>query len=234
MKNFEKSISSFYDSYGSDDFKKGCNERHLFLYDKLIEYGLKDNSSILELGCGSGIITKLISQKVKSGKIVSSDISPKSIEISKNINKNKNIELIVADIVKFKYDNFIFDYISLFDILEHVPEEEHLGIFQNIKTMMGNNSKLMIHVPTYEEITYGRINYPEELQIIDQPLKVEDIIAKTAEAGLRLEYMTLSNIWHKCDYQLFVLGVNKPYEAEEIPAPRRSLLSKIYIKFLKK
>lgn len=234
MKNFENSVSSFYDSYGSDDFKKGCNERHFFLYNKLVEFGLANNSSILELGCGSGIITKLISKKVKTGKIVTSDISPKSIEISKSINKSKNIEFIVADIVKFKHDNSVFDYISLFDILEHVPEEEHLGIFQNIKTMMNEDSKLLIHVPTYEEITYGRINYPEKLQIIDQPLKVEDLIQKTAKAGLRLEYMALSNIWHKYDYQLFVLGIDKPYKNEEIPIPKKSLLSKVYTKLFKK
>ncbi|MBL4704495.1 MAG: class I SAM-dependent methyltransferase, partial [Flavobacteriales bacterium] len=121
MTNSNESVSTFYDSYGEADFKKGCNERHLFLYDKLVEFGLKDDSSLLELGCGVGIITKLISRKITTGKIITSDISDQSIEISKRHNKEENIEFIVSDIVKFKRENDQFDYITLFDILEHVP-----------------------------------------------------------------------------------------------------------------
>lgn len=230
MTESDGSVSTFYDGYGAADFKKGLNERHLFVCNKLVEHGMNDNSSVLELGCGVGIITRLISNKVTSGKIVSSDISPESIEISKSHNKASNIEFDVSDIVNFKREGQSFNFITLFDVMEHVPEQEHEAIFKNLRTLMTEESKVLVHVPTYENIIYSQTAYPERLQIIDQPLKVEDMVTRAAKAGLRLQKMELSNIWHECDYQLFVFGVDKPYTAIEIPQAKRSLLKRAYQK----
>jgi trans-aconitate 2-methyltransferase len=234
MTGTSDSVSTFYDSYGADDFKKGCNERHMFLYEKLINLGMKADSSVLELGCGAGIITKLISRTVTSGKIIASDISPKSIAQSKSYNTQSNIEFDVSDVVEFRKENTEFDFITLFDIMEHVPQEGHLQVFQNISAMMGKQSKLVVHVPTYENIKYAQNHFPDKLQIIDQPLRVEDIVNKAAAGGLRLEHMVLSNIWHKYDYQLFIFGLDKPYMFEEVRQKKKTIFTRGYNKVFKK
>ena len=209
----KEEVSKFYDDYVEKQVSKGYNERHLVLNDYLMNEGIHGDSSILELGCGVGTITSLIKKTVSKGKMVCVDISEKSIEQSKSINYQKNIEFIVSDLLSFKYDKFSFNFITLFDVLEHVPVEQHFSIFQNITNYMDENSKLIIHVPTKEIIKYNEKNCPELMQIIDQPLAESELISSATKAGLRLTEFKFTNIWEHYDYQLFVFGL--PFEFDK-------------------
>lgn len=61
--------------------------------------GIKKGDQILDIACGTGVVTKKISSRVgNSGKIVSFDISNKALSIAKKFNSTKkNIEFIQAD-----------------------------------------------------------------------------------------------------------------------------------------
>ena len=54
---------------------------------------------MLDIACGTGVVTKKVSSKVgKNGKVVSFDISNRALEIAKKFNSTKkNIEFILAD-----------------------------------------------------------------------------------------------------------------------------------------
>lgn len=217
-------VSAFYDEYIKNQIAQSYNERHKYLYNSMLERGLKTDSNVLELGCGIGVITSLINKTVKKGKIVSVDISEDSINHSKKHNVSENIELIVSDLALFEYKPQIFQYIVLFDILEHVPQEHHESIFKKIYNHMDSKSKLIIHIPTKEIIKYSEINCPELMQIIDQPLCESELINKAKNAGLRLEEFKYTNIWDNRDYELFVFTL--PFEFVPNPvATKKSFFS---------
>lgn len=87
----QQEISEFYDEYVQRQLKIGANERLISLYKRLVNGGLNAHSKILELGCGVGIFTKLLSKKVTKGKIEAVDLSEKSAAVAKRELKHKKI-----------------------------------------------------------------------------------------------------------------------------------------------
>ena len=49
-----KDVIEYYDDYVAEQVKSGVNDRIYHLYRKLIQFGLKNNSNVLELGSGIG------------------------------------------------------------------------------------------------------------------------------------------------------------------------------------
>lgn len=211
----KRAISDFYDKYIDNQIKYSYNERHYFVLEETENLGLKSDSSMLEIGCGIGVITKLLAEKITTGSITSVDISPKSIEYAKNNISAKNIDFIAADVVEHDF-NKKYDFISLFDVLEHIPVDKFPDLFSKIETLMSKDSFLVINIPTCEHIKYIEKNAPEKLQIIDQPIPVSHIIDVATKAGLRLHTCKFSNIWEKYDYQFLVFILPFTYTPEPI------------------
>ena len=72
---------------------------------KVVKFSrIKTGDIVLDLACGTGVVTKKISSKIgTSGKVVGIDISPGSIEIAKKWNTKKNVKFVVADVEKMKF-----------------------------------------------------------------------------------------------------------------------------------
>jgi cyclopropane fatty-acyl-phospholipid synthase-like methyltransferase len=231
MKKDSVEVSEFYDNYIENQKQYSFNDRHYLLIDKMLNYGLKPNSNVLELGCGIGVMTSLMSKKVVNGKIVSCDISEQSIELAKANNNLKHIEFFVTDIAKFEYKDFKFDFITFFDVLEHIPVDKHFDIFKNIYKYMNDNSKLLISIPTEEIITYLKKEKPESLQIIDQAIPIEFLINNLAKAGFRLIKFEVLNIWQEMDYQFLVLTKKQGFKNVYIDKPKKSIIKRLFNKF---
>ena len=86
-----KNVEEYYDDFIKYQVKAGINDRIHQLFNRLLHLGLNADSNILELGSGIGVLSFLLSKKVKSGKIEAVDLSSKSIEFSRHKIKNKNI-----------------------------------------------------------------------------------------------------------------------------------------------
>lgn len=80
-KNTEKT-KEYYNEYSTRQKKIGVNERHHSILKKLKKTGLKPSDSVLEIGCGIGTFTGLLSKYINKGNVLAVDLSPKSIEIA--------------------------------------------------------------------------------------------------------------------------------------------------------
>jgi ubiquinone/menaquinone biosynthesis C-methylase UbiE len=66
---------------------------------------IKSGDTVLDLACGTGVVTKKISSKVgTSGRVVGIDISPGPIEIAKKWNMKKNVKFVIIDVEKMKFE----------------------------------------------------------------------------------------------------------------------------------
>ena len=56
------SAANFYDEFLASQIRSGINDRIYHLYKKVLRLGLKTDENILEIGCGIGTLTFLLSR----------------------------------------------------------------------------------------------------------------------------------------------------------------------------
>ncbi|MGS0748199.1 class I SAM-dependent methyltransferase [Halpernia sp. GG3] len=230
----QKKIADFYDNYVQKQLKIGANERLISLFKRLINLGLNKNSKILELGCGVGIFTKLLASKISMGKIEAVDLSKKSIKSAKTILINKkNIHFATGDVVKYEPENSDFHFITLMDVIEHIPLSEHDELFKNLAKIATEKTQIIINIPNPKYISYLQKNKPESLQIIDQSVELIPLIKHLENADLEIIYFEKYSIWLKEDYHFMVIRKNRKFSVINI-AGERSLKNKILNKISKK
>ena len=86
-----RDIEDFYNGFVRNQINSGINDRIFQLYKRMLSLGLNTSSNVLELGCGIGTLTFLLSKKVKKGIIEAVDLSSDSILHSKNKINRQNI-----------------------------------------------------------------------------------------------------------------------------------------------
>ncbi len=97
---------------------------------------IKENSKILDIGCGSGNISKIISEKVgRKGEVLGIDISKPMLKLFNKTTKDiKNIRSMQIDIQKYIFEKKLFNYaISRFGVMFF--ENPYLA-FKNIYTSL--------------------------------------------------------------------------------------------------
>ena len=198
-----KDVNNWYNSFSENQLATGINLRHYTIMEHLFNSGLKKNSTVLEIGCGIGTLTGLISKYLRKGKLVATDISDESIKIAKNrIPKSDKIDFFVTDMTNFDYTEK-FDFIVLPDVLEHIPMVQHQDLFKVLSKLMHDQSIIIIHIPHPKALDYVRENMPEKLQIIDQSIEADTLMLNAYSNNLVLiNYSSYSLFNEEPDYVL--------------------------------
>ena len=118
-----KNLIKYYFNKGAENYdkysfvqKEICNHLILMLSKYIKLNNISDNIQGLELGCGTGEFSKLLSNMLKFNKLHLIDISEKMINLAKKKNKKKNCSFEVCDFdnfSRFSKFNFIFSNMSL-------------------------------------------------------------------------------------------------------------------------
>jgi len=201
------SVRDFYDDYTDHQLDIGVNERHRAIHEWLKRFGLRPGISVLEIGCGIGTETELIAGTIGStGSALAVDLSPASVEIArKRLADWPNVEFLAADVTELHLDR-CFDIIVMPDVLEHIPLHDHLRLFANARRWIGERGLVLIHMPNPLYLEWCHANRPELLQVIDQPIFTETLLASAVPNGFYLHYLETYSIWiEENDYQVVVL-----------------------------
>jgi methionine biosynthesis protein MetW len=85
---------------------------------------IKPNSTILDIGCGSGAVMDYLSKNITPKKIIGIDISKDSV----NHVRENGFEAYEIDVLTDEFKAFIkdkkFDYIIITEVLEHIEDPE--------------------------------------------------------------------------------------------------------------
>ncbi len=102
-------------------------------------------NNYLEIGGGHGLFTtealEILNKDVKFNLI---DISPTSIEMSKNLIRDKRVRFILGDIFAFKTEHE-YDFITMGEVMEHV--EEPVRLLLKMRSLMNDDGVAFITVP---------------------------------------------------------------------------------------
>ena len=223
----QKEISDFYDEFVQRQLKIGANERLISLYKRLLNLGLKEDSKVLELGCGVGIFTKLLSKKTSTGILEAVDLSEKSVAVAKEeLKGKKNILLVVADVVKYQPKNSDFDFITLMDVIEHIPLEQHEELFGNLAKICTEKTQIALNIPNPQYLGYMRIHNPESMQVIDQEVHLFPLMQHLEKHNLELTYFEKYGIWEAEDYHFMVIRKKRNFVLKHL-SDHRNISEKI-------
>lgn len=204
-----KDVSEYYDKLWADLEKQhiaGINSRHRVILRNLKKIGLRSSSKILEIGCGIGSLTRHIATSIPGGKILGVDISPETIEYARNKYKGQsNMEFQVSDMTSFS-NSSKFDFIVLPDVLEHIPISAHDNLFKILSRLIHPTSAVLINIPNPRALEWFHENQPEVLQILDQPIHTDQLLATVYKYGFFIESLETYSLYYvEPEYQSIVL-----------------------------
>ena len=211
--------SSYYDNIINYQIESGINDRIYGLYKRTKKIGIK-NKKILEIGCGIGALTFLLSKKISDGKVEAFDPSERSIKYAQEHIQKNNIFFKVSDILNFTPQFAPYDLILIFDVLEHIPEADHFEIFSKIKSWMNDETLLLINLPNPEYIIFDQKYHPEQLQEIDQSVFIKHLIPIFSSLSLELKYLETYSVWVKEDYQFLIIQKQKDFTEVQLSTLR--------------
>ncbi len=132
-------------------------EERLPLY---LEVGLKDAELVLDVGCGSGIVTRDLAILTK-GKVIGIDNSKDMINVAKEVLKNfDNVELFVNDADKIDFDDNTFDVVACNLVLMWSREPQKL-VNEMARVTKSGGVVLASLEPDYG----GKLHYPEDQKV---------------------------------------------------------------------
>jgi 2-polyprenyl-3-methyl-5-hydroxy-6-metoxy-1,4-benzoquinol methylase len=85
-------------------------------------YNQDDNFTLLDVGCGIGIVAKIIHQNFPNARITGFDISYDAVESAKLLLPSANIH--IGNIYEYPYDDRTFDMVICLEVLEHLDQPD--------------------------------------------------------------------------------------------------------------
>jgi 2-polyprenyl-3-methyl-5-hydroxy-6-metoxy-1,4-benzoquinol methylase len=80
--------------------------------------------SILDVGCGEGVLTEQWADKLGSGRIVGIDLDDPKLKAEWQKRRRVNLEYRVEDATDLSFTDDEFDMAAAIEVLEHVPDPE--------------------------------------------------------------------------------------------------------------
>jgi ubiquinone/menaquinone biosynthesis C-methylase UbiE len=109
-------------------------------HDYLLKQMAPNCEKVLEIGCGTGSFSRLLSQRAEN--VLALDLSPEMIRIAKQRSEGySNIEYKKADVMECEFLKHQFDCIVSIATLHHLPLEE---ILRKIKAWLKPNGILLV------------------------------------------------------------------------------------------
>jgi 2-polyprenyl-3-methyl-5-hydroxy-6-metoxy-1,4-benzoquinol methylase len=113
-----------YDKYGSQN---PVVRRLMARFERDLEelFGLAAPSSLLDVGCGEGVLVHRWAQQLGERRVVGVDLEEESIQAGWAERQAPNLEYRVMEATNLPFADGEFDLASAIEVLEHVPDPEH-------------------------------------------------------------------------------------------------------------
>lgn len=104
---------------------------------------LTKNSSVLDVGCGTGYTISELRRTISSGKLAGIDLSPNMIaQAQKKLSGTENVDFRQAEVEKIPFKKNSFDGVICTEAFHHFPEPGKA--LQEMKRVLKNQGKIII------------------------------------------------------------------------------------------
>jgi 2-polyprenyl-3-methyl-5-hydroxy-6-metoxy-1,4-benzoquinol methylase len=187
------------------------NPRHVEI-GRLIERVVPRGASVLDLGCGIGITCERARKRAR--RVVGVDLAPTSIDYAtKTVT---GVDFLAGDIVSLRLGER-FDVVCLFDALEHIPSTRRHELWTTIDLHLADCGTVVITSPHPLATVQNLDACAETLQIVDEVLFADVILAETREHRLFPRELRTYGIDRDPQYVSLVLERARPPVARQWP-----------------
>lgn len=217
-------VRTFYNEFSRDVLLRDFiirNKRQVAI-EELCSRFIQKDSRVLEVGCGVGIITKFL---LKEASVVHAiDISETNIRVARSYVDSKRCQFHEIDITKdlCKMKRFgPFHFVLLADVLEHIPKDNYVELFNCIESLLDPKGIVIITTPSGQYQEYLKQNKPQAVQIIDETITIQELFSATS---LTPRYFSYVDIWGQNQYLHIVFQAGIEYVPIQ---PRRPIIRKV-------
>lgn len=151
---------------------------------------------IADVGCGAGVMTDHLT---RYGDVIGIDFSTAAIAAAARLAPKATFRAGTLETLEGR-----FDLVTLFDVLEHIPEAERPGFLRDLAERLTPAGLLFCSTPHACATAHKRAADDPALQIIDEQVDVATVVTEAAEAGLQLLEYKAYDVWAGSpEYQAF-------------------------------
>jgi 2-polyprenyl-3-methyl-5-hydroxy-6-metoxy-1,4-benzoquinol methylase len=174
---------------------------------------------IADIGCGVGVMTDYLA---RYGDVVGVDFSTAAISAAKRLSGRPRF---IAGGIEALPDAG-YDLITLFDVLEHIPQTGRPDFISQIRARLADGGLLFFSTPSPSATRSRREAGDPSLQIIDEQVELADVIAEAAAVGLQLINFKAYDVWAGSpEYQAMVFTPTRGFSGT--PTLRSPTLTRI-------
>ncbi len=200
-------VKDFYDSFRDKRMVKYRvdGSRRIDAAHRFATGYLADRKTIADIGCGIGIFAEMVGHDFPDAKIVAVDLSEKNIEFAKKTVDAKNVVLSAASVteqfsVLRDLSGGPVEAFCMIDVIEHIPAGARPALLQDMAEIAADGAVLILAYPSPEYQRHLMANNREELQIIDNVVEIDALIAEAYAAGWRLHEFRYVDMWMTNQY----------------------------------
>ena len=82
-------------------------------------------NSVLDVGCGEGVLTERWAERLQGGRVVGIDLEDPKLDSEWRVRKRPNLEFMTMPAEHLPFAEGEFDLTAAIEVLEHVPDPEH-------------------------------------------------------------------------------------------------------------
>jgi SAM-dependent methyltransferase len=135
---------------------------------------------VLEIGCGTGNVLRVLGKACQQGKVIGSDLFLGGLRFAK---ERVSSPLVQADLHALPFESKFY-LIGLFDVIEHIPDDEE--VLDYLYRMISPAGYLFITVPAHPSLW----SYADEGAHHCRRYQQQDLEIKIHSAGFEIEFLT--------------------------------------------
>jgi len=145
-----------------------------------ITAGLATGYRVLEIGCGTGNVLRVLEQTCRRGTVVGMDLFAEGLQYAR---QRTSCSLVQGDMHTPPFGTQ-FDLIGLFDLLEHLPDD--MQVLRDLHAMLAPEGVLLLTVPAHPSLW----SYFDEASHHCRRYEGAELLQKLEESGYQVEQMT--------------------------------------------
>jgi 2-polyprenyl-3-methyl-5-hydroxy-6-metoxy-1,4-benzoquinol methylase len=135
---------------------------------------------VLDVGCGTGHVLRVVEEACTHGKVIGLDLFAEGLHYAK---RYASYLLVQADLFRPPFGTQ-FDLICLFDVLEHLPDDEQ--VLRDLSAMLKPGGTLLLTVPAHPSLW----SYFDEASHHYRRYTPAELEGCLVDAGFSIDYLT--------------------------------------------